>query len=166
MFCRIVSIGNWNLDIASFILFQSDRIYDSALDLKWNEMPLNGQHLYKFFIHRCQNPTLLTVGGFAKLNLNTCVTVRIIWNICEYLNRFKKFTKKFRFSQIFARIYNITMIIYTMLVHWMNIDRPTTKQIYLPHKKLYTKILLTNTLLMFYQLHKFYYACFEAIKSN
>lgn len=60
-------------------LFQFDRIYASALNLKWNEMSMRDQHLYKFFIHRCQNPALLTVGGFVPLNLDTCVKVKTIY---------------------------------------------------------------------------------------
>lgn len=55
--------------------FQHDRIYDCALDLKWNEMQQNEQKMYLLFIQRCQSPTLLTVGGFYPLNLDTCLAV-------------------------------------------------------------------------------------------
>ncbi|XP_055294814.1 putative odorant receptor 83c [Sitodiplosis mosellana] len=67
-----------------------DQIYDSALELDWNELHIREQFYYKFFISRCQTPKLLTIGGLAPLNLNSCV-------------------------KIFGRIYTITMLLYTIL---------------------------------------------------
>lgn len=56
---------------------QHDQIYEEALNLNWIELPRKQQHLYKYFIQRCQNPTLLNIGGFLPLNLDTNVIVRI-----------------------------------------------------------------------------------------
>lgn len=54
-------------------------------------MPLSEQKMYKFIIQRCQNPTLLTVGGFYPLNLDTCLEV------CKYgIDIQKQYRKKWK----------------------------------------------------------------------
>lgn len=42
--------------------------------MKWYTLAQPEQHAYKIIIQRCQNPSLFTLGGFAPLNLDTCVT--------------------------------------------------------------------------------------------
>ncbi|XP_031636823.1 odorant receptor 67d-like [Contarinia nasturtii] len=77
--------------LGNFVELTHDRIYKSALYINFNELSLEDQRIYRFFIKNCQKPALLTIGAMAPLNLATCVT-------------------------IFSRIYSITMLIFTMVV--------------------------------------------------
>lgn len=45
------------------------------MQLDFYHLPLKEQHFYRFYIVRCQDPTLLTFGGFAPLNMETSVQV-------------------------------------------------------------------------------------------
>lgn len=77
--CYTCNIRNLYIDIlwwsfcTSFL--KHDRIYNAALELRWNELPITEQKMYQLFIQKCQNPTLLTVAGLYPLNLDTCLMV-------------------------------------------------------------------------------------------
>lgn len=96
-----------------FFCLQHDRIYEAALLVNFHELPLNVKQLYRFFVERCQKPALLTIGGFAPLNLDTCVKVCdwfwlqndmawkidvdrlfecvFFWSNCRYFQKFIRF---------------------------------------------------------------------------
>lgn len=57
--------------------FQHDRVYDAVLQIDWNLLPTTDQYMYKLFVCGCQNPNLLSIGGFYDLNLDTSVKVII-----------------------------------------------------------------------------------------
>lgn len=59
----------------TFFWLQHDQIYDAVLQLDFYQLPIKEQNFYRFYIIRCQEPTLLTFGGFAPLNLETSVQV-------------------------------------------------------------------------------------------
>lgn len=67
--------GQFMYSTLGLFYFQFDQIYASALNLKWNDMTIREQQMYKLFIQRSQNPALLSIGGYLPLNLDSCVTV-------------------------------------------------------------------------------------------
>lgn len=68
---------NHTFDDVDISFTQHDRIYQAALDLKWNEMSLKQQYLYMLFIQRCQSPNSFTIAGVLPVNLETFVKVKI-----------------------------------------------------------------------------------------
>lgn len=72
--------SNLECYLVNFIwsILQHDKIYESVLYLNWYEFPIKQQHLYRFFVLKCQHPSMLTIGGYAPLDLGSCVQVRNI----------------------------------------------------------------------------------------
>lgn len=41
-------------------------------------MKPNERKLFIFLMHMCQKPTVITIGGYYELNMNTCLAVRCL----------------------------------------------------------------------------------------
>lgn len=70
------SLASWHIFyVCTTVHEQHDGMYGAALQLKWYRLSINEQHFYRFYIERCQGPTMLTAGGFKPLNMEALVQV-------------------------------------------------------------------------------------------
>lgn len=46
--------------------------------LDYDRLPMAERRMYLQFLKSCQTPALLTIGGYAPLNLDSCVKVYLI----------------------------------------------------------------------------------------
>lgn len=106
---------SWQYVESTVDVFQHDQIYDAILQLDFYAFPIKEQHFYRFYIMRCQDPTLLTFGGFAPLNLETSVQVNALDQRLLRIFQMIHWSIWVFFSQIYSKIYSYTMLIYTMV---------------------------------------------------
>lgn len=56
---------------------QNSGVLDSVAECDWYKMRTRERKMFVFLLHNCQHPCVLSVGGYADLNMSTCLAVRV-----------------------------------------------------------------------------------------
>lgn len=77
-----LSVGRFWMEMKAFYkqkedYSQNSGVLDSVAKCDWYKMKTRERKMYVFLLHNCQHPCVLSVGGYADLNMSTCLAVRV-----------------------------------------------------------------------------------------